>query len=171
MTAIAIHNPQHTIIYIIRELNLLALEILSLTGRRVNTSWPHPLKFPTPMSHVYQCFYMGKWSHVVSFIWSLARLVFGLILTWRIHSVVVNVGILKVGARMHNRKPVMSLKSDSFSVFFLLSRQLAKWVTHSSVKLNVKDIFFLENKNTCWQRWSILLKTYFYLDHNSLQFT
>ena len=153
MTAIAIYNPQHTIIYIIRELNLLALEILSLTGRRVNTSWPHPLKFPTPMSHVYKCFYMGEWSQVVSFIWSLARLVFGLILTWRIHSVVVNVGILKVGARKCiTVKPVMSLKSDSFSVFFLLSGQLALRVTHSSVKLNVKDIFFLENKNICWQR-------------------
>ena len=151
MTAIAIYNPQHTIIYIIRELNLLALEILSLTGRRVNTSWPHPLKFPTPMSHVYQCFYMGKWSHVFSFIWSLARLVFGLILTWRIHSVVVNVGILKLGARKCiTESQWCHWKATAFLSSF--SGQLAIWVTHSSVKLNVKDIFFLENKNICWQR-------------------
>ena len=113
---------------------------------------------------------MGKWSHVASFIWCLARLVFGLILTWRIHSVVENVGILKFGARKSIAlKTVMSLKSDSFSVFFLVSALLAIWVTHSSVKLNVKHIFFLESKNMCWQRQSILLKTYFYLDHNSLQ--
>ena len=43
----------------------------------------------------------------------------------------------------------MSLKSDSFSVFFLLSALLALWVTHSRVKLNVKHIFFLESKNMC----------------------
>ena len=116
-------------------------------------------------------FLMGKWSQVAYFIWSLARLVFGLILTWRVHSVVVNVGILKVGARKCIPvKTVMSRKCDRFSVCFLLSALLALWVTHSSVKLNVKHIFFSENKNMCWQRQAILLKTYFYLGHNSLQF-
>ena len=65
---------------------------------------------------------------------------------------------------------VTSLKSDRFSVYFIVSALLAIWVTHSSVKLNVKHIFFSENKNTCCQRQSILLKTHFYLDHNSLQF-
>ena len=60
-------------------------------------------------------------------------------------------------------KTVMPLKRDRFSDFCLPSPLLTLWVTHSSVKLNVKHIFLLENKN-------IHAFENFYLDQNSLQF-
>ena len=114
---------------------------------------------------------LASLASLASSIWRLARHIFGLILTWRIHSVVENVGIFKVGAHKYIAvKPMMSLKSDRFSVYRLSSALLTLWVTHLRGKLNVTHIIYLESKKICWQRQSIHSKTYFYLNQYSLQF-
>ena len=129
---------------------MLALEILSLSGRMVYTSRTHPLRFSIPGYAFLSCILGYLFRDLASSIWRLARHIFGLILTWRIHSVVENVGIFKVGARKYIAvQPMMSLKSDRFSVYRLPSALLTLWVTHLSGKLNVTHIIYLENKKIC----------------------